>query len=179
MTGGEVNPSGEPDSTSFSSSAITRVSPIVSHHDHPEAIRQLAKQQMIRKTPQVRPAQSMVRKMKPLRLRGDQVNQTHQLRPELIPQPWRNPVVMPQDFADIALNKRMVSETHRPRSSRTRRTNSSCSIGSTLPASISASRRNTSSSVTSASGAASVRISDKTNSARSLSLNPKASCSIS
>jgi hypothetical protein len=73
---------------SSSSGAITRVPPVVSHHDHPDAVRPLAKQQMIREAAHVRPSQSSICKMEPLRLRGGQLNQMHQLRPEFIPQAW-------------------------------------------------------------------------------------------
>ena len=70
---------------SSSSCTITRVPSVVSHHDHSDAAQPFAKQQMIRKAPHVRPPQSSIFKMEPLRLRGDQRNQTHQLRPEFIP----------------------------------------------------------------------------------------------
>ena len=48
-----------------------------------------------------------------------------ELRPELVTQARQNPVIVPQNSANVTLDQGMIREPHRPRSSWTLRTNSS------------------------------------------------------
>ena len=151
----------------------------MSHNCDSDSAGQHSEQKVIRKIRKIYTAKLGSGRVPTTRILCRRFDLRVQLTPKLIPKPGRESVVPLQNAVHIFLDKGIVSDPHRPRSCRTRRTNSSWESSSISPASNLRSRSATSSSEISTSAEGNALKSLQTKSAFCSSGNLMASFSIS
>ncbi len=124
--------------------AELRMAPMMPHQRHTDPIGQFAINEVVRKPFEICPMKARLDQVKAPRFHGGQSDRAAQLRLKFFRQPLGNCVVASERFRHIALDRRMILDSHPCRPASTLLQNSVSLSGDTWPLAISCSRRSTS-----------------------------------
>ena len=126
--------------------SVARVLPVMSNCRNPNPPGKYSKQKMNRKSLQISPATTRAIEMMPFRVVPRVVDRCSQLLPKRLPKVGRDCVVVVEEVSDLRWNLRVINDLPHQLPRPTCPRNSAWLMGEIDPASISASRRLTSSS---------------------------------